>query len=235
MENRAHPASGNTDDAMIRKTLRLALVSASFLTLLQVGCEVGTSPAPGPGNQENERISIVNDPATLALDVTYYEEEVVIDESGVGYPSPGPTIHSSRSQASAPTFSLWLRAEVAPPTISGQALQATSVSIVGDRAVVGYNMRGAQYLGAVDVFDVSNKNRPQLLSRALFKNADINAASAYGTTVYAAEATGDTGFQSPAAFEIMQLVGNNLVLDGNRRLELPSYAGTSTAASGTRA
>jgi len=47
-------------------------------------------------------------------------------------------------------------------------LQATSVSIVGNLAVVSYNMVGNPYLGAVDVIDFTNKNQPVLTSEALF-------------------------------------------------------------------
>jgi len=133
------------------------------------------------------------------------------------------------------SLNLKLKAEVAPPTVGGQVLQATSVSMVGNLAVVSYNMIGNPYLGAVDVIDVNPGGQPRLTSRALFQNADINAVSVSGANVYVAEATGDTGFQAPAVFEVMQLVGNNLVLNGNRRKGLTSYAGTGVAASGTRA
>jgi len=47
---------------------------------------------------------------------------------------------STASQAGG--FSLSLKAEVAPPSLGGQMLQATSVSIVGNLAVVSYNMVG---------------------------------------------------------------------------------------------
>jgi outer membrane protein assembly factor BamB len=113
-------------------------------------------------------------------------------------------------------------------------LQATSVAIVGDRAVVSYNMRGDQYLGAIDVFDISNKNRPVLRSQALFQNADINSVSTFGPFVLAAEATGDPGFETPAVVEVMLLLGDYLVLDGDWRLPLTSYAATSVMVSGTR-
>jgi hypothetical protein len=109
------------------------------------------------------------------------------------------------------------------------------VSIVGQRAVVSYNMRGNPYVGAVDVFDLSNNNVPVLTSRALFQNADMNSVFASGTSLYVAEATGDTGFVSPAVFEVMQLVGNNLTLLGNRRMAMSSFAGTSATATATQA
>ena len=218
------------------KGTRSALPVASVLAILSFACVDATGPA-GPGNQANGHITIVNDAATLAAQVTYLADSVPIDATGVGYPT-GPAhapAASTIARAGAGSFSLTLTAEVASPSIGGQVLQATSVSIVGQRAVVSYNMRGNPYLGAVDVFDWSNNNLPTLKSRALFQTADINAVYASGANLYVAEATGDTGFTSPAVFEVMQLVGNNLVLNGNRRRGLTSYAGTSATASGTRA
>ena len=218
------------------KGTRSALPVASVLAILSFACVDATGPA-GPGNQANGHITIVNDAATLAAQVTYLADSVPIDATGVGYPT-GPAhapAASTIARAGGGSFSLTLTAEVASPSIGGQVLQATSVSIVGQRAVVSYNMRGNPYLGAVDVFDWSNNNLPTLKSRALFQTADINAVYASGANLYVAEATGDTGFTSPAVFEVMQLVGNNLVLNGNRRRGLTSYAGTSATASGTRA
>src|SRR5260221_6295675 len=108
-------------------------------------------------------------------------------------------------------------------------LQATSVSIVGNLAVVSYNMVGNPYLGAVDVIDITNKNQPVLRSEALFQNTDVSAVTMSGTNVYLAEATGDTGFTAPAVAEVVTLVGNQLVLTGNTRTGLSSFAATSVA------
>ncbi len=218
---------------------RSALTVASVLAFLSFACVDATGPA-GPGNQANGRISIVNDAGTLGTQVTYFNDSIPVDATGVGYPSaPAPSPGMSASlvslAGSGGSLNLKLKAEVAPPTVGGQVLQATSVSIVGNLAVVSYNMIGNPYLGAVDVIDINPGGQPRLTSRAVFQNADINAVFASGANVYVAEATGDTGFTSPAVFEVMQLVGNNLVLNGNRRRGLTSYVATSVAASGTRA
>jgi hypothetical protein len=218
----------------MRGFLKIAVTGA--LALVYLSC----SDAVGPGNQANDRITIINDPSDLVGVVTYPRTPVIVDDTGVGYPSaPAPTPSPSGDGAPSPSIAtaltLTLVAEVAPPTIQGQALQATAVSIVGQRAVVSYNMRGNPYMGAVDVFDLSNNNQPTLTSRALFQNSDISSVFASGTNVYVAEATGDTGFQSPAVFELMQLSGNNLTLLNNRRMALSSFAATSAVASGSRA
>jgi hypothetical protein len=213
---------------------KIALPLTGMFVLLHSSCTDFTAPA----DESDSRTSIVNNPATLAGEVTYYSTPVIVDNTGIGYPSaPAPSAAFSvmKSAASPAAFSLTLVAEVAPPVVAGQTLQATSVSIVSQRAVVSYNMRGNPYIGAIDVFDLSNNNVPVLKSRATFQNTDMSSVFASGTSLYVAEATGDAGFASPAVFEVMQLVGNNLTLLGNRRMALSSFAGTSATATATRA
>jgi hypothetical protein len=203
------------------------------LVLLQASC----SDSAGPGNQANDRISIVNNAGELRSHVTYYPDSIVpIEGSGVGYPSLAPLMSraGTAGQAASRAFHLTLVAEVAPPTINGQVLQATSVAILGTRAVVSYNMRGASYLGALEVYDISRERDPVLRSRALFQNSDINAVSTDGVSVFAAEATGDVSFEAPAVFELVLLSGSNLILNGNLRFPLSSFAATSTARAGNR-
>lgn len=198
---------------------------------------VACTDSMGPGDQSNDRVSITNDAGVLATRVTYLDDSIPVDSVSVGYPTPPRlSMGIQRSPASSQaSFNLILKAEIAPPSISGQVLQATSVSIVGNLAVVSYAMVGSSYLGAIDVIDVTNKNKPVLVSEALFQNTDIFAVTTTGQNVYVAEATGDTGFASPAAFEIMQLQGNQLVLSNNRRRALNSFVATSAAAGATRA
>jgi hypothetical protein len=219
------------------KGAKISFALAIALVLVQTSC---LKDIAGPGNQSDGRVSIVNDAGALVADVTYYADSTIaIDGSGVGYPSSALTPSMSRAVASGQSarqaFRLKLEAEVAPPSVGGQPLQATSVSIVGNLAVVSYNMRGAQYLGAIDVFEIHNENQPSLRSRAVFQNADINAVTTNGANVLAAEATGDAAFTSPSVAELMTLAGSNLVLNGNLRRELSSFAATSIAVSGTKA
>src|SRR6267154_131101 len=206
---------------------KLAVALICVVALVHLSC----SDASGPGNQANDRITITNNAGVLASRVTYRNDSIPIDSVGVGYPSaPAPlasaSVGRSITASQAGGYSLSLKAEVAPPSIGGQMLQATSVSIVGNLAVVSYNMVGNPYLGAVDVIDISNKNQPVLTSEALFQNTDVSAVTTSGVNVYLAEATGDTGFASPAVFEVVKLVGNQLVLAGNTRTGLSSFAAT---------
>src|SRR5258705_7722366 len=214
---------------------KLAVALICVVALVHLSC----SDASGPGDQSNGRISITNDAGVLASRVTSLNDSIPIDPAGVGYPSspaplPSASVGRSSTASQAGGFNLSLKAEIAPPTIGGQTLQATSVSIVGNLAVVSYNMVGNPYLGAVDVIDISNKNQPVLTSEALFQNSDVSAVTTSGTNLYIAEATGDTGFASPAVFEVVKLVGNQLVLTGNTRTGLISFAATSVAFGSTR-
>ena len=209
----------------MRKYLRLL---TGMIVLVPLAC----SDSSGPGDQSNGRISITNDAGALASRVTYLSVSIPIDSAHVGYPTapvPFASAAVSRSSAASQAFNLQLKAEVAPPSIGGQVLQATSVSIVGNLAVVSYNMAGSAYLGGVDVIDITNKNHPVLTSEALFQNTDVSAVTTSGINVYLAEATGDTGFAAPAVFEVVKLVGNQLVLTGNKRTGLSSFVATSVA------
>src|SRR5438876_8971613 len=212
---------------------RLAIALTGLVALVHLSC----SDASGPGDQANSRISITNNASTLASRVTYLDTSIPIDSAHVGYPTapvPFASATVSRSSAASQAFNLQLKAEVAPPSIGGQVLQATSVSIVGNLAVVSYNMVGNPYLGGVDVIDITNRNQPVLRSEALFQNTDVSAVTTSRSNVYLAEATGDTGFASPAVFEVVELVGNQLVLPGNTRTGLSSFAATSVAFGSTR-
>ena len=190
----------------------------------------GSEIAPVPGNQANDHISITNDEAAIGWRQVDTNVDVPVDDTGVGYASE---MGDARPAAS-PSFSLRLTAEILPPTLDGKVLQATSIAMSNNKAVVGYNMRGAEYLGGIDVFLISNEKKVELKSEALFNNADVNSVTYNDTHVYAAQACGDGALPYPAAFEVLGLQGVNLVLDGNSRAPLTSYAGTSAVFRGSR-
>ena len=111
---------------------------------------------------------------------------------------------------------------------------ATAIAMSNNKAVVSYNMRGAEYLGGIDVFLISNEKNVFLKSEALFNNADVNSVTFSDGYVYAAGATGDGTYPYPAVFEVLGLSGVNLILNGNSRAPLTSYAGTSAVFRGNR-
>jgi hypothetical protein len=210
-----------------KRFLLTLLVAAPFL----LSCGGGSETASVPGNQANDHISITNDEEAIAWRQLVTDVDVPVDDIGVGYAS---AMGDSAGPAAAPGFSLTLTAEVLPPAIDGKLLQATAIAMSNNKAVVSYNMRGAEYLGGIDVFLISNEKNVFLKSEALFNNADVNSVTFSDGYVYAAEATGDGTYPYPAVFEVLGLSGVNLVLDGNSRAPLTSYAGTSAVFRGSR-
>jgi hypothetical protein len=105
-------------------------------------------------------------------------------------------------------------------------LQATSVSMKGNDAVVSYSMVGSPYLGAIRVYRKYH-GYPYLRSQALFRDTDINAVSVSGGRIYAVGASEPGVFTYPAILEVIKMKGSRLTLTDNNRLGLPSYAGTS--------
>ncbi len=200
------------------------ILMISALALSTAAC--GDGDVVAPGDQSNDRITITNTESALAARVRYLDQDVPID------PVPGGTASLIRAQSFAKQFSLTLVAEITPPTIDGQVLQATSVVMRGDIAIVSYNVRGATYLGGIDVFNISARSKPKLLSEALFNDTDINAISINEGNCYAAAASGSSGFADPAVFEVIQMRTGRLVLDGYQRLPLASFAGTAVLALG---
>ena len=198
-------------------------LTVSALTFVQLSCGDGVAPVVEPGNQSNDRITITNDETQLDGRVRYVDADVAI----VSAAAPEAMAASGRAASPLRAFSLRLRAEVSPPVVDGQVVQATAIAMRGDRATVSYNMRGAQYLGAIDVFNISDKSRPKLRSEALFNDTDINSVAIDGGNVYIAAATSDPAYAYPAVLEVIKLRTGKLVLEGNQRTPLTSFAATS--------
>lgn len=200
------------------KTSFLILAAIAFIHVSCGENESIVAPEEVPGNQSNERITITNDEIELGGRVKYFEDvDIPIDSVGGG---------GLAKRAQLQGFSLKLVAEVLPPSIDGQLLQATSISMQGNTAIVSYNMRGAQYLGGIDVYNTTDSKKPRLKSEALFNDTDVNSVSFDEGTVYAAEATGSSGFPDPAVLEVIKMQNEKLVLEGNQCVPLTSFAGT---------
>ncbi|HEX4936646.1 MAG TPA: hypothetical protein VFV33_25870, partial [Gemmatimonadaceae bacterium] len=132
--------------------------------------------------------------------------------------------------AAALTFQL--TAEVAPPLVSGQALQATHIVQKGNEVYVAYAMIGEPTLGAVDVFTLE-RNVPRLLSRATFTTTEYYAVEIHGSDLFLVGSTSDSGFTDRAVLDVVDV--SRKVLPSPLaaiRLQLPSYAGTGVSADG---
>ena len=78
--------------------------------------------------------------------------------------------------------------QVNPPVFDSYTLTATHVDINGNYAFVSYNTAGPVFLGAIEIFDITDPLHPKITSQAIFKNADINSLSYKNGMLYAAAA-----------------------------------------------
>ncbi len=199
--------------------------SAILASCMLISACTGGEEVPALPDEANARISITNNLSALNERVTYSEQAVDI-EGGSGLP---PTLLlPSAAAVSNSSITLTLVAEIMPPTVNGQIVQATSVTLRNNaEGLVSYNMQGAPRLGAVDFIKRFNSTSPSLTSSITFNDSDVNSVASDGSFVYTAVATDDAGYPYPAVLERIKIVGNSLTLDNNARIPLVSYAGTS--------
>jgi hypothetical protein len=195
-----------------------AFVAALALTL--IGCSKNSNPvSPGDNpDQSNGRISIYNDETYLNTDLTTSDDSVGVDTT---------TGLSKTSQTQ--KFSMKLIAQISPPTVNKQKVQATSVSLDGSYAYISYNMAGDAYVGAIDVVYVNGKST-KIVSRATFTDTDVSSVFYFNNNVYMAEATGNASYSPPAIAELISIKSGKLDLTGNVRSQLSSFTATSIAA-----
>ncbi|MBC8376293.1 MAG: hypothetical protein H8E26_09610 [FCB group bacterium] len=171
---------------------------------------------------EDGRIILENNLSTLSNRVTYVNQAIEIDTTlqtgGLAKPAVDPV-------------SLVLIAEVDPPTIDGQVLQATDIYIKKNKAYVSYNMIGEPYLGAVDIFDIKDEEDPELESSMLFTDSDINGLTFKDNYLYLAMATNRDEFDSPAVVEKVR-VRNDALTDETETFDVPSWAATDVEVTG---
>lgn len=127
---------------------------------------------------------------------------------------------------------LALIAEVDAPEYEGLTLQATHVCINGNYAYVSYNVRGATYLGAVDVIDITDPTFPQLAMQAIFPNMDVSSLTIKNDVLYLAGARDVDAYDNvsnPAVLAKMNLDGD-MLSDDLSFIEMGSFVGTEVVA-----
>jgi hypothetical protein len=116
------------------------LLPALFIAAMVHLASCGSDTISGPGNQANDHISITNDEDAINWRQNNTDVDVPVDDTGVGYAS----VMGAAARPAAAPFSLKLTAEVLPPVIDNKVLQATSIAMSNNKAVVSYGMRGAE-------------------------------------------------------------------------------------------
>ena len=117
---------------------------------------------------------ISNGPILVNSDSEALSTRIKMDNAGViGFIDP--TAPDGRINEEATDLPLVLVSQVDAPEFDGQILRATHVDIDGNYAYVSYNIEGSSYLGAVDIFDITNPYSPKITEQAIFTDTDISA------------------------------------------------------------
>lgn len=176
------------------------------------------------GNQEG-KVILTEDIQSLSTRMSYTNSGV-INLTG----NQTLTGKSANGENSA-DFPLSLLAEVIPPSYQGLQLTASHVDVQNNLVYVSYNRQGAEYLGGIDVIDVSEPNNPVLVVSAILPNIDISAVKYDNGQLYIAGAANvdlNEGITTPAFVAKMALSGGSLT-NNYTLTSLPSFVSTGLA------
>lgn len=170
---------------------------------------------------------ISNDPILINTDSETLTQRVSRDGAGV-VNIIDPSAPSGRILESASELPLVLVSQVAAPVHEGKTLRATHVDIDGNYAFVSYNTEGETYLGAVDIFDISNIYSPKITAQAIFTDSDISSLEYKNGRLYLAAAVNidkNSNATSPAALYTATVSGGQFTSPFTLA-SLPGYVAT---------
>jgi hypothetical protein len=205
------------------KHIRLfPLLFSLFLAAFLVSCSKDDGVKDPVDPVETGNMIINNDISRLNKRVQFRNELVPIDRN---------YIHTTKSDDDAVdytgNFAFKLKADVDPPVYQNKTLMATHVAIKDNYAFVSYNLRGDEYGGAVEVFDVTNISQPVILSQAIFPKADINSIDYADGKLFIVGATEDYyhfNFEDPAFFQVISLNTQMQIIAVDVIIDVPSYS-----------
>jgi len=191
-------------------------------TLILFGC------ATADISKKNVEVVIQSDNLTARLSQA---NNGVIKLDSASAVQKAPQVAGSTSTATTSSvvsdMPLALTAEISAPTYNGLTLRATHVAVQGTLAYVSYNYEGDKYLGAIDVIDITDPNKPKLVQSAIFPDTDISSlcyADGYLYLVGAKDSYSDNG-TGPAVLMKMKLNSGNLS-DDIQLTGMTGYVGT---------
>lgn len=177
---------------------------------------------------------INNGPISINSDSEALTARVKMDNAGV-IGLIDPTAPAGRIQETSSDLPLVLVSQVDAPQVGGQTLRATHVDIEGNYAYVSYNMEGDEYLGAVDIFDISNPYSPKITEQATFSDTDISALEYKNGKLYLAAAVDidqNSDVTAPANLITVSVSGGRFTSDFVYT-SLPGFVATDVANTNT--
>lgn len=200
-------------------------IGLAALLLIPVACnEEALESPPASETITKEGIVIKNNAAELSRRLNLRNEvvEIIPEYLPENFLKSTAEVKDLRSN-----FVFKLRAEVPPPVHDGLTLMATHVFIDGHFAFVSYNIRGDDFGGALEIFDVRDLNNPRILSQAIFLKSDINSVYYDNGIVYLVGASGnfeEYGFIDPASFMVVKVNPNMQIQGLDTIVDIPSFS-----------
>ncbi len=221
--------SGIFRDRFNATHLLFSVILIALAVYFMPGCSKIFDNDDDDDDSDSERITVNNDAGDLQSRIQYKHEDIEIDTTGVVQKIAKPY----KKKFIPENLTLILVAEVHSPEHNGFTLQATDIELKGNKAYVSYNIAGSTFLGAVDIFDISDPDKPVLLSSAVFKDTDVNGITIDGDYLYLASSAESPSYYSPAVCERVKLKGG-LLSSKSTIVDLPSYAATDVSIAGDK-
>ncbi len=174
-------------------------------------------------DKEDELLEISEDNFDFNEDQDELENFIRIGDAGVvGFtyvdPSNGDLVSSDQANQVS-NIAIEQIATLAPPSINGEFMRTSHIDINGNYAYISYTKEGEQYLGGIDIIDISNPSKPKLTSRLTTATADINALYYLNDKVYFAAAVDvDKDASSPFSARIGSIAVANGYFDSKVNL-----------------
>ncbi|WP_423129084.1 hypothetical protein [Gaoshiqia sp. Z1-71] len=139
-------------------------------------------------------------------------------------------IGSEETDDPASDLPLVLVAEVAAPKYQGTTLRATHVVLNGNYAYVSYNLEGDNYLGAIDLIDISDPDNPHLVESAILPKTDVSSIAYADNTLYLATASLEfVAERDDRALLIQMKLDGGFFTDDLEFMEMAGYVATDIA------
>ncbi|TVQ15044.1 MAG: DUF4114 domain-containing protein [Bacteroidetes bacterium] len=203
--------------------------------LLITACQKDNYETPDPVDLiEIQNIIINNNVAVLNKRLTLRDELVSIDRTNntIGLKSG-----ESETVDYTSNYAFKLKADVDPPQVNDAYVMATHVAIHDNFAFVSYNTRGSIHGGAVEVFDITSITNPQIISQAIFPDADINSVDYDNGKIFivgAMEKFEEFEMDGPAFLQVISLNGQMQIEAVDTIIDIRSFSANSIKVSADR-
>lgn len=216
---------------MTRKTTPLFLFIAFCLIL--TACKKDIAENGDDVSVLDKNVIVNNDKQSISSRMTKLNEQLTVEDVYSAMKSSSPATKPDLTK----NYAFKLMAEVAPPVLNGNTLQATHVRIIDHYAFVTYNTKGSKYFGGIDIFDVKDIRNPSIIGSYYLSNMDVSSIDYYDSKLYIVGAydidvDAPKHLQSPAMLEVLSLDADKKIISVDTIVDLSAYTGTDVRVDG---